>query len=94
MRVEDDMADPVFMCHSRVLNMTCWRTEYGARIIAWSATHETSSGAFIEDCREVEPNAVLKTQKGVDAGDKVWEELVRLWITLDPEVRLMEAAAP
>lgn len=71
-----------------------WSCEYGARTIAWCAVNTTSPGAYVEDCKEVEPAHILSTEKGQDIQKQVWQEMVKLWIKKDPDVRLLEASAP
>jgi hypothetical protein len=55
--------------------------------------NDTSPGAYVEDGREVDPSPLLKTEKGEEAMNKVWHELLKMWIKQDPDVRLLEASA-
>jgi retinol dehydrogenase-12 len=71
-----------------------WSAAYGARTIAWSAVTATSPGAYIEDCKEVEPLPFINTEKGQDVQKQLWQEMVKLWIKKDADIRLIEASAP
>ena len=74
-------------------NSLAWRAEYGSRSVVWAATHDTSPGAYIEDCVGVPASDFIRSEEGGDVQQKVWQELVRLWVKIEPSSRLVEAAA-
>lgn len=71
-----------------------WSAEYGSRTIAWAAVSPTSPGAYIEDCQEVKPLDFIDTDRGQEVQKQVWQEMVKLWIKKDADIRLLEASAP
>jgi hypothetical protein len=74
-----------------IASSLAWRAEYGARSIVWAVTHDTSPGAYIEDCTEVPPGDFLRSEEGGDVQQKIWQELLRLWVKIEPSSRLVEA---
>lgn len=78
---------------SYMLGVVAWTPTYGARTIVWSATTHTTPGAYIQDCMEVEPLDFVSTEKGQDVQKQVWQEMVKLWIKKDADIRLIEASA-
>lgn len=82
------------VCNSALLGAIAWTPAYGARTIAWSAVTPTSPGAYIQDCKEVAPLEFITTEKGEEVQKQLWQEMVKLWIKKDADIRLIEASAP
>lgn len=84
----------MILLNRQLLGAIAWTPAYGARTIAWSAVTPTSPGAYIQDCKEVEPLEFINSDKGQDVQKQIWQEMVKLWIKKDADIRLIEASAP
>jgi len=64
-------------------------TEAGSRTLVHAAVGadlDGKSGAYVEDCKLSEASTFVMSEKGKQAGDKLWEETIEQLSLVDPDV--------
>ncbi|KAI8587757.1 hypothetical protein BDZ88DRAFT_499670 [Geranomyces variabilis] len=63
-------------------------TEEGAKNIAWASVADLKEkGAYIDKLAVAEPSPFSLSPEGLDLEDKLWKEMVDLWIKTEPSVK-------
>lgn len=70
----------------RFLRSFSWPTEKGARNFAYAAICDDPSGSYISECQAKPVSEFVRSEKGKQVQQKVWNELKEIWVEVEPKV--------